>query len=93
MKNEKWNFMLGYSIAFVYEAEYNVVQDMAGKKSNFNAAFKMFGIAICKKTKTAERMNDPLTWSVGPVSKPQAKNSRNITTVAWYTLGLSMPST
>ena len=41
--------MLGYSIAFVNEAEYNVVQDMAGKKSNFNAAFKMFGIAICKK--------------------------------------------
>ena len=36
-------------MAFVYEAVYNFVKDMAGKKSNCNTAFKIFGIAICKK--------------------------------------------
>lgn len=32
-----------------------------------------------------------LTVSMGVVSNPQAKNSRKITTTAWYTLGLPMP--
>lgn len=32
-----------------------------------------------------------LTVSIGVVSKPQAKNSRKITTTAWYTLGSPIP--
>ena len=67
--------MLGYSIAFVYEAEYNVVQDMAGKKSNFNAAFKMFGIAICKKQRLQKEwmilLHEVLDLSVNPKQKIQ----------------------
>lgn len=34
---------------------------------------------------------DALTVSIGVVSKPQAKNSRKITTTAWYTLGSPIP--
>lgn len=31
------------------------------------------------------------TWIMGMVSRPQAKNSRNMTTRAWYRLGLPIP--
>lgn len=49
--------------------------------------FATFSCDVCNKTSQALS----LTVSIGVVSKPQAKNSRKMTTTAWYTLGLPTP--
>lgn len=51
-------------------------------------------ISISRQTLSYKRQCSQgwsLTVSIGVVSKPQAKNSRKITTTAWYTLGSPIP--
>lgn len=47
------------------------------------------GEAVKLRWKLSEERR--LTVSMGVVSSPQAKNSRKMTTTAWYTLGFPIP--
>lgn len=80
-------FVLSGCLICILYYQANMSKCFCITKDSFFYSFPRKG---CAKTVILSH-GDTLTVSIGVVSSPQAKNSRKITTTAWYTLGSPIP--